>query len=116
MKKQEEQQARVNSVNNTWVGDVGEKITIKVLSCRCLFSSTIEVAWHTYVSNYMYEIKDLEGHVFIWKTSKSILEREDENGNYTFHATPKEIVATIKNHDTFKGIKQTIIQRGKVFY
>lgn len=100
------------SINNEWVGNIGDRVTIKIASYRCLFSNSIEVAWHTYANSYTYEIIDEEGHVFIWKSSKNI----DMNvvDDELIHVKSLEIVATIKSHDTYKGINQTKISNGKV--
>ena len=100
------------SINNQWVGNINDRVTIKVASYRCLFSSSIEVAWHTYANSYTYEIIDEEGHVFIWKSSKNIdMKVVDDEFIYV---KPLEIVATIKSHDTYKGINQTRVSNGKV--
>lgn len=115
MKKQELQKAKVADSNNEYVGNVGDRITIKVASLRCLWSNSIEVAWHTYAETYFYEIKDEEGHTFTWKSSKCLERYYDEDMNkWVELAKPTEIVATVKEHSEYKGIKQTVLTRGKV--
>lgn len=106
--------------NNEFVGKIGDRITIKVASYRCLFSSSYEVAWHTWANSYTYEIIDEEGHTFIWKSSKDfdLCDVTLKNGNYCRQefckCKVKEIVATIVSHDDYKGIKQTKLSRGKI--
>ncbi len=106
--------------NNEFVGKIGDRITIKVKSYRCLFSNSYEVAWHTWAESYTYEIIDEEGHTFIWKSSKNFDQCEvvsklgDELYFRGASCTVKEIVATIVSHDEYKGIKQTKLSRGKI--
>ena len=115
MKKQELQNAKIADSNNEWVGNVGDRITIKVASLRCLWSNSIEVAWHTYAQTFFYEIKDEEGHTFTWKSSTCLDRYFDEDDcKWVELAQPKEIVATIKGHSEYKGLKQTVLTRGKV--
>ena len=107
------------SGTNEYVGNVGDRITIKVASLRCLWSNSIEVAWHTYAETYFYEIKDEEGHTFIWKSSKDIeyqqvSRKEGEELMQWVPAEPTEIVATVKEHSEYRGTKQTVLTRGKV--
>ena len=111
------------SKSNAWVGNVGDRITIKVASIRCLYTNTIEIAWHVYVSTFLYEITDTEGHVYIWKSSNNIevkeiqvLEKEgtDWYKSQFVQVKPLEIVATVKEHSTYKDLKQTVLTRGKV--
>ena len=103
---------------NTHVANVGDRITIKVASLRCLWSNTIEIAWHTYVSTFLYEIKDEEGHTFIWKSSNNLEIKHQQEYEYMdnefIHVKPTEIVATVKEHSEYKGTKQTVLTRGKV--
>ena len=103
------------SKNNAWVGNVGDRITIKVASFRCLWSNSIEVAWHTYAQTFFYEIKDEEGHTFTWKSS-TCLDRyfDEDNCKWIEQTQPKEIIATVKEHSEYRGIKQTVLTRGKV--
>lgn len=78
------------------VGSVGERITIKVDSFKVLTS------WATqWGETYMYSFTDVEGHTFIWKTAKYI-------------SKCSSLVATVKSHNEFRGIKQTEITRAKV--
>lgn len=135
MKKLELQKAKMADKNNEWVGNIGDRITIKVASIRLLYQSSVEVAWHTYANSWTYEIIDTEGHTLIWKSSNDITtefkqvkigeyenfdhERyNDYNSDwdidviYTYK--PLTIVGTIKDHSEYKGVKQTVITRGKV--
>lgn len=78
------------------VGNIGDRITIKVDSFKVLTS------WPTqWGETYMYSFIDEEGHTFIWKTAKYISKCDS-------------LTATVKAHNEFRGIKQTEITRAKV--
>ena len=53
----------------------------------------------------MYIMKNAQGNTLVWKTSKSL----DINEGEKFI-----IIGTIKGHDTYDGIKQTILTRCKI--
>ncbi len=101
-------------INNEYVGEIGQRITVKVASFRLLYSSSIEVAWHTYANSYTYEIIDEEGHVFIWKSS-NVLDMKVVDEEYV-NVVPVSIVATVKEHSEYRGVKQTRITNGRVSY
>lgn len=108
-------QQKVNSETTSWVGEVGQKITVEIDSYRMLFSSSTQVAYNTYSYSFTYEIIDKEGHIFIWKASHRIDMLRDEDGDYTMeHIKPTKIKGTIKEHTEFRGKKQTVLTRCKV--
>lgn len=78
------------------VGNVGDRITIKVKKVKILTS------WGTqWGCTYMYNITDENGNIFIWKTAKYFEEADT-------------ITATVKAHNEFRNTKQTEITRAKV--
>ena len=93
---------RNESRTNEWVGNVGDRITIKVASARVLY--TKDNSYHSYYAgcSWVMEIIDTEGHTFKWSASTNNI----QEGN--------TIVATVKEHSEYKGVKQTVITRGKV--
>lgn len=113
-KAEELKQKRIAEVNNEHVGNINDRITIKIASYRLLYSNSIRVAYNSYASTYVYEFRDEQCHVYIWKSSKSIETRYDEESYELVHIKPLEIVATIKEHGEYNGVKQTIITRGKI--
>lgn len=96
-------ETRKQNKNTIYVGNVGEKIEIKISSVRVLFKNYgFEVAYNTYTPDtYVYKILDEKGNCFIWETAKELREGET-------------IKATIKAHKEYKEEKQTIITRGKI--
>ena len=82
-----------------FVGEIGQRIDIKVKSCDVLTS------WETmYGTTFLVKIIDEDGNVFVWFSSTGI-ERP---------FAVKEIKATVKEHNEREGVKQTIITRAKV--
>jgi len=100
------------SSSSEYVGNVGDKIIIKVVSYRVLFENHMEVAWHVYADSFTYEIIDDKGNVFILKISKRIDSIITDDGFK--NVKPLEITAKVKDHKEYKGVKQNIIERGKV--
>ena len=88
--------------NNSYVGKVGDRITIKVKSARVLY--ICDNSMYSYYANdsYAMEIIDTEGHTYFWKASTNNFGEGDT------------ITATIKGYKDYKGLKQTILTRGKV--
>ena len=90
---------QVNSKSNEYVGNIGDKVKIIVKSCRVLFSRGPYATNGSVVD--VYEIIDTKGHTYIWSTG-------------TFVESGYIIEATIKDLKEYKGIKQTVITRGKI--
>lgn len=92
---------REASTNNTYAGNIGDKIIIKVASARVLYTKVLG----RFGVSYIYEIVDDLGRVYIWSTSlKSSLK------------SGCKLSATIKTLGEYKNIKQTVITRGKVSF
>lgn len=92
-----------SNILNEHFGNVGDKITIKVSNARVIYvKSNYHCSYFAEPSN-VFEIIDQQGYVFIWSTSSY----EEIKANST-------ITATIKSHSEYKGVKQTVITRGKV--
>lgn len=100
LKEQKNRYSNIMNPKNEYVGNIGDKISITVESTRCLY----EKGRYAYRSDYRYqlEIKDKEGHTYIW----SCIYNELDKGTV--------INATVKDHKEYKGIKQTVITRGKI--
>lgn len=93
---------RMESRNNEWVGNVGDRISIKVASARVLY--TKDNSYYSYYAgcSWVMEIIDEEGHVFKWSASTNNI------------APGNTVTATIKEHSEYKGVKQTVLTRGRV--
>lgn len=93
----ERQERQKKERQSKHVGQIGDRIDIKVESCRCVTS------WDTmYGVTYLYKITDIDGNIFIWKTSKCI--DEDIKG----------LKGTVKDHSEFRNVAQTDLTRCKV--
>lgn len=84
------------------IGEIGQRITIDVESTK------IVTSWETdwgYV--YLVKFVSTDGNVFMWKASSLNNFPDDLE-------LVKKITGTVKNHDEFRGVKQTFINRCKV--
>jgi predicted histidine transporter YuiF (NhaC family) len=87
-----------SEANSRHIGTVGDRITINVNSVKCVTS------WETeYGVTRIYKIVDEAGNVYTWKT-----------GNFIAEEDVKTIKGTVKEHNEFRGIKQTELTRCKV--
>ena len=88
------------------VGKVGEKLIRKV---KLAFTAIFETNFHakgywTSNTNYLHKFVDEAGNVFVWKTTLFLdLDRNQE----------VIIKGTIKAHDEYDGVKQTVLTRCK---
>ena len=105
-------------------GNVGDRITIKINRVKALY---YKPSYSYYGSGTtVYELLDTNNNVYIWSTTDSLdsyfgynCSWEDDNGNkYSFMDKDGAITikATVKEHKEYKGIKQTVITRGKVLF
>lgn len=101
VKEEEERAAKSKSeLKSQWVGSVGDKIVIDITEAE--YVTTI----HSYYGDsYLYKFKDNDGNVFTWFSSKYI----------DLDEVPHDHVAgTIKTHDYFRGVNQTVLTRCKL--
>lgn len=112
LKSKSEEAKRVKSNSektNEYVGNVGDRITIKdIKSIRVLYTKDGSQFGYRVPDTYVYEIIDASGYTYIWSTTHSSLEEYIED--------IQSINATIKAHQEYKGLKQTVITRGKINY
>lgn len=86
------------------IGKVGERVEFEVKSVRCLTAWDNCYNGYSNVTTYLWEIKDMENNIFVWKTSNWL----------NADKPPKSIKGTIKNHGDFRGTKQTELTRCRV--
>lgn len=97
-RKERAEQAK-KALNNEYAGAVGDKITTEAtLTGYSTFDGQ-------YGYMYVYNFKDVHGHLLVWFTSKNL---EVDPGDKI------RISGTIKNLNEYKGIKQTVLTRCKV--
>lgn len=100
--RDEQKKQELSSRNNVHVGNIGDRITIKVASARVLFTKDNSYKSYYAGCSYVWEIIDTEGHTYKWSASTSDIEKG------------MTITATIKAHSEYSGIKQTVITRGSI--
>ena len=93
IERQAQQEAAV--ARSEYVGEVGQRITLKAATVALLSS------WDGYYgTTWLYKIVDESGNVFIWKASQPFSAEEGAT-----------IRATVKDHNERDGVKQTIVIR-----
>lgn len=109
-RKQAEREARwaEEKAQSNYIGSIGDKLDIEVT-----FSH--EISFDTQFGRMnIYFFKDEAGNTLAWKTSAMLWINDlDENGNNIFIRKGDKIrfTASIKEHNEYKGEKQTMLQR-----
>ena len=96
-KKRQEEKERLATESN-YIGSVGDKIEIDFVSGR--EAACCETQFGLL---HIYEFKDASGNVIVWKSSSS--KDIPESGAVT---------GTVKAHEEYNGVKQTVILRAKI--
>lgn len=96
-KKKQEEKERLYAMSN-YLGEVGEKISTHFVSGR-----EVACCETQFGLLHIYEFKDANGNVIIWESSSS--KEIPESGIVT---------GTVKAHEEYDGVKQTVILRAKI--
>lgn len=97
LKKMQEEKEKLAKSSN-YIGEIGEKISVNFISGR-----EVACCETQFGILHIYEFKDVNGNTVIWKTSSG--KDIPENG---------VITGTVKAHEEYDGIKQTVILRAKI--
>ena len=97
LKKMQEEKERLSAESN-YLGSVGEKISANFVSGR-----EVACCETQFGLLHIYEFKDANGNRLVWKSSSS--KDIPESGMVT---------GTVKAHEEYNGIKQTVILRAKI--
>ena len=96
--------------DSEWVGEIGQRITI---TAKPELITSYETEYgYTYVYRFVEN-----GNVFIWKKSGSFGEWITDPKGGTHYVSYDDVItfkATVKEHSEYGGVKQTIINRGKI--
>lgn len=105
LKKKAEEKRRaleeLKKQGSGYVGEVGERIEFEIANVRTLYTKSNSQYSYYALDSYMHEIVTTEGNVIIWSTS-------------TYLESGMKVVATVKSHDEYKGVKQTKVTRGRI--
>lgn len=96
-KRRQEEKEKLAAESN-YLGSVGEKISVNFVSGR-----EVACCETQFGLLHIYEFKDANGNAVVWKSSSS----KDIPGSGT-------VTGTVKAHEEYNGIKQTIILRAKI--
>lgn len=97
LKKMQEEKEKLAKSSN-YLGSVGEKISVNFVSGR-----EVACCETQFGLLHIYEFKDTNGNTVVWKSSSS--KDIPESG---------VITGTVKAHEEYNGVKQTIILRAKI--
>ena len=115
---------RAEAEASTWQGEVKKRLSVTA-------TLTVSINWSTqYGEQFMHLLKDAAGNVYKWTTSTPLGYYEEVTGNdYAYiengkklnwhnieekNAEPFTITGTVKDHEVYKGVKQTVLTRCKV--
>ena len=93
---QEEKEKLAKSSN--YIGEVGDKISVNFV-----FGREVACCETQFGLLHIYEFKDSNGNTVVWKSSSS--KDIPESGAVT---------GTVKAHEEYNGVKQTVILRAKI--
>jgi len=97
--RREESEKRKDEYRKSeYLGDIGERITVNVRVVRRMVLDS------PYGVTYLFRMLDGENNVVVWFSSNDILE---EDQWYT-------LIGTVKKHDRYDDIKQTVLTRCKI--
>lgn len=97
LKKMQEEKEKLAKSSN-YLGEVGEKISVNFVSGR-----EVACCETQFGLLHIYEFKDANGNTVVWKSGSS--KNIPESGVVT---------GTVKSHEEYDGIKQTVILRAKI--
>lgn len=96
----EREEARASEKKSEHVGSIGERITIAVASIEHAYTSD-----SIYGLSFLYKITDTAGNVFTWWASNGLNVGENEYVS---------LVGTVRAHESYRGVKQTVLTRCKL--
>lgn len=91
-------EAKIPKPTSEHIGHIGDKVDLEVTHIRTGYYDT------QFGTTWVHNFKDAAGNVLIWKTSSC-------SG---FEKDTLRIKATIKAHDEYNGVKQTVLTRCKI--
>ncbi len=96
-KKKQEEKERL-AAESDYLGSIGEKISVNFVSGR-----EVACCETQFGLLHIYEFKDMNGNTIVWRSSSS--KDIPESGI---------VAGTVKAHEEYNGIKQTVILRAKI--
>lgn len=105
-KEEYNKQNKIEEKTSEWVGEVKQRITVNVTYIgSASWEQPAYLSWEPDVLMYLHKFVDVDGNMFVWKTTSGI--SIDEN-------TTVELTGTIKEHKEYKETKQTVLTRCKI--
>lgn len=96
--QKKEQLREQESQASQYVGEVGQRLTISLSSFACVSSFDT-----MYGTTWLYKMTDNDGNVYTWFASNPVPDDDKVTS----------IVGTVKKHEEYNGVRQTILTRCK---
>ncbi|MCB4338016.1 hypothetical protein BJQ93_00333 [Bacillus subtilis] len=100
-------QKRLNEPPSEWVGRVGDKVDLVLRVVDSFYVNYYNPFAYGTSTVCINKLRDGDGNIFIWKTSKNLSNQCDGEGKV-------RIRGTIKEHNTYQDQKQTVLTRCRV--
>jgi hypothetical protein len=100
-----------------WLSEPKKRINLDLTLVNVYEYEGMSYSYYGSNMHYIYTFRDEDGNCLVWKTQKSVIDWYDEDRDEWVTAEVGSKVsmrATVKDHNTYKDIKQTIITRPKV--
>lgn len=106
LKKAARKQAELDKKKvSEYQGNIGDKIQFIATSVKMICAID-----GMYGTTYLYEFIDVDSNVYIWYASRALNDLSFEFKEATTFA----VSGTVKNHEEYRGVKQTVLTRCKV--
>ena len=106
--------------NSQWQGEEGKRQEIELTLVRDYAYEVPAYGWNAgYDVRHIYTFADAEGNCYIWKTTNGLYqdaydEHKIWNPVYAEIGDRLTLKGTVKEHDEYRGVKQTVLTRCKV--
>lgn len=104
-----------NTINSEYVGEVGERLSLEIKTVKCLSLGGYMYGHYNIKETYFWRMTDLDGNALIWKTDKNLAQIAGiEFKMYNEFPVTFSLTGTVKEHNEYKGEKQTVMTRCRV--
>jgi len=92
---------------SNYVGNKGEKFSLALTYTKSISYES------QYGRGYFHFFTDVMGNIYKWSTNKSLSYKANDELHYVEQGATVQLSGTIKDHEEYRGVKQTIITRCK---
>jgi len=99
--------------NSEWVAEPKKRIDLDLTLVDVYEFDGYSYSYYDDGKTYLYKFRDADGNCFVWKTKKYMWEWRQEDDD-VWNVVAVKMRATVKEHSTYRGVKQTVIVRPAV--